>query len=905
VAKAKGSGRGNRGVGFRRRVRRALELAETQRGDYSYDKLYAAIAPALAARGETDRLISSLSRCPDDLSREIAFNEIARLLAEHGHTVAAKQIAQASGDPDRALVEVCAGSAANGNIDHCIDTLCDIGVWGLDEASYNRLQRKLLRWRVTRKFILAKRTSLRYSTLAGFYRQKALKEILRHFRVVIDRDKVVGVAQALASANAISSDLKSWEAAGLLIPWLRDRGAADEAARMADRIKEQALKAEEPELAAKARCIVAEAFGELDRWQEALEIIEPLLTSSDPIEDSVRDSVKYHACKALARCARFDEAIKINDEMASHGHRAWALSEIVSLMLAHGEQEQGDLAAFPVLELADQVAPEKSGDRVFTIISYTYAEFGLTKYAIDAAKAIGDERERNAALETTAFLLLEAGAVEGAQEAACAISDYSKRRDRLSSLSRILLRKGNHEGALATASQITYDRQRAEALGECAKAILAQCTPYERSRWIERFLREARGFRGFAQLAALGEIGQAAFGVHEDAAAEAIAEEALEAAHSADAVGFRFYLGLARSCVEPGFLNAALAILPHWSMEVSETAPVVVRLLARLGRWPEADAMLGRISGLSRIHLLADLAEHAIELGEEERAQQYQVQVEQETDLLTARQIPLARARLARICLLRGNRSAAAELGRSAYEALRGVAEPKALEELAVPLARAAQKSMAIACLPPQPDLRSRSRRQTAIAKALADAGEIDDASEMAKELLATLEVEEQDSFYDDWVRRDCGEVLFISGQPESALPVVLAIGDAKVRVNCLIKIARSFIRVERFAEAEEVFKRVCDIINGPTVGSSAETRAEYASILAQMGRSESAQAELRGALRQAEAQDAEALIGTLMAGAPVLALIDQGQTLYDIARAIEGCAVLARRSRAVVNALR
>jgi hypothetical protein len=663
-------------------------------------------------------------------------------------------------------------------------------------------------------------------------------------------------------------------------------------------VKEEGLKAGRPEIQAKARCIAADALGELDRWQEALEVIEPVLTLSDPIEDSIRDSIKRHACKALARCARFNEAIKINDEMASHGYRAWALSEIVSLMLAHGEQEQGDLAAIRVLELADQVTPEKSGDTMFTAIAYTYAEFGLTKYAIDAAKAIGEERERITALETIAFLLLEAGAVEGAQEAARAISDSSKRWDRLSSLSRILLQKGNHEGALATASQITYDRQRAETLGECAKAILAQCTPYERSHWIERFLREARGFRSFAQLAAFGEIGQSALATHEDATAERIAEEALEAAHSADAVGFRFYLGLARPCVQLGFVNAALAILPHWLMEVSEAVPVVVRLLARLGRWPEADAMLGSISGLSRLHLLADLAEQAIKLGQEERSQEYQGRLEQETDLLTARQIPLARARLARIYLLRGNRSGAAELGLSAYEALRSIGEPKALEELAVPLARAGQKNIAIACLPPQPDLRSRTWREASIAEALAEAGEIEDAAEMAEELLATLETEDRDSFFDDWARRDCGEVLAMANQLELALAVVLAIKDAKVRVNGLVKIARSFVRAERLAKAEEVLKRACDIIGDPTVGSSAETRAEYASILAQMGRSEDAQAELRGALRQAEAQGAEALIGTLIAGAPVLALIDQGQTLYDIARAIEGCAVLARGSR-------
>jgi NACHT domain len=878
----------------------AFELAETQRGEYSYDELYLPIALALAARNETERLISSLRYGSDQVWAQIAFGNIARNLAEHGYTAAAKQVAQASENPDTVLVGVCRGIAAHGDIDHSIKTLHEIGVCGLDEASYNRLQRMLLRWRVTRQFILASKTSLRYSTLAAFYRQRALKEILRHFREVIDRDKIVAVAQALASANAISTRLDSLEAYGLLVPWLHERGAADEAARMADTMKEEALKAGELDVEAKARCIVADAFGELDRWQQALEVIEPVLALLEPIDGSVRGRAKHGACRALARCARYDEAFKINDEMASFENRAWALSEIASLMLAHGEQERGDHAARRVLELATQVTPEKSQVTTKTVIAYTYAEFGLTTYAISAAKSISDARERDEAMDTVAFLLLEADAIQGAQEAACAISDYTKRWSRLSSLSRILLRKGNHEGALTTAAQISYDSQRAEALGECAKAILAQCTPYERNRWIERFLREARGFRGLAQLKALGAIGEAALGVHEDARADAIAEEALEEAHSADAVGFRFYLGLAGSCAELGFANAALAILPHWLMEVSEAIPEVARLLAKLRRWAEADTMADRISGLPRLHLIADLAEQAAKRGEEERAREYEARVQHEVELLTARQIPMAQTRLARLRFLLGDRAAATEIAQQAYDSLKQAGDAKALDELSDPLARAGQRSLAVACLTTGTDSRSRAWRETAIAKDLVAAGALADAVEMAQASLAQIEVGDKDSFYDDWVRGDCVEILAKAGEPDLASEVVSAIDKPDARARGLIKIATSYRRAQRASNAEGALQRLAGLLSDSSLTPG--TRAAYACVLGRMGRLEDGQVKLKGALRQAERESVETFISTLLAGAPVLAQIDQGETLQAIARGLESCRVLTRHARGFGN---
>jgi hypothetical protein len=64
-----------------------------------------------------------------------------------------------------------------------------------------------------------------------------------------------------------------------------------------------------------------------------------------------------------------------------------------------------------------------------------------------------------------------------------------------------------------------------------------------------------------------------------------------------------------------------------------------------------------------------------------------------------------------------------------------------------------------------------------------------------------------------------------------------------------------------------------------------ATKRAELATLLGTMGQSESARAEFLVALRQGEAEGAEKFLNTLLAGAPMLAAVDQGQTLHELLR--------------------
>lgn len=880
----------------------ALEFARLWSEEHDYGELLAPTAVPLAAKGQLNLLISALNASEHSVWKDLAFEKVIRNLAENGRANEARQVANASGQPADSLAQVCAGLTASGKTHQAVEVIEEIGLRTDEELkqNFNWFWRLLFRWRRTRRWLLARLPNDdRFQILAYFYRQQALKAILRNYSESLNESAVVTLGRKMDAATAISSTEDNMEARGQIVQWLVKNGAVGEAMAMTLRMQKEAEALEGRDAQIKARLAVSKAYAEASKWQEALEVLQPVLgdsarahappTSSQQESSQEFDLARAHACKALASCGRYDEALELNSAIESLEWRALRLAELANLMLKSEEKARGEDIARRAEDLVKKVPEEKRQNVVRTVIGYTYADSGQTDHAIAMWQAITDGGERDKALDNLSFLLVEAGQAEAAMKVVLTISDWSRRQDALASLSLNLAHRNKWAEALSTVAKIDGSK-RALTLSNCAEKILPRCEIIHREQWFTRFLEEARYLENFPRLDAFGRVGQIVQTIDE-ARAGTICDEALQTSQGSTVIEPGLYIGIAENCVEVGAMEPALAILRPGSVAVAKEPLRASRVLAQLGQWNEIP-LLDSESGIPLINLLADCARIALARGERERAEQWVDRLRKEMERLKASDVPPAQAHLAQLLLLLGDSKGAQELAQTAYEGGIKAGDRMVRALVSRPLALAGSKDLA---------LKSQAWGEEAIhpwdegtvAEELAEGGHYQDAIETAQAVLEKLP-EMKGSSLEKWARRSCIKALAKAEQPDLAAQAYSVDDDAEMQVDELLEIAQCYHRNQQINKMEETLKRALSVVKKAPAAAVAARHAKVAAFQAAMGYTEQARAELLNALRNAEAEGSKTFLSTLQAGATVLASLDGGVTLLEVLRALERVTVIS-----------
>jgi hypothetical protein len=399
-------------------------------------------------------------------------------------------------------------------------------------------------------------------------------------------------------------------------------------------------------------------------------------------------------------------------------------------------------------------------------------------------------------------------------------------------------------------------------------------------------LQEAGKLQRFERLDALGRIGQAILSAGDTERAKSVAEEALKTAHSQAPLKSRVYLKVALACAEVGATQTALAILDSRETLVEDTE--AVRLLARLGQWDRITPLLERVSGLSRVYRLGAVAETAMQQGERELADRWMELIRKEAEGLNTVDQAEALLVLARLLRLRGDRSDAEKLTRTAFEAVERTGNLTALRNLATRLAQAGNQSLAVKSLLAAEDASLPFWEEAGVAEALATTGQSQEAVAAAQAILSKLDGDNSKQSSNRYPRNLCLRTLVKAGQPDLAQEALSKLDDAEDQVDLLLEIARFYQQSRQSAAAEAALTRALDVLNHSRADALFAKRAELAAVLDRIGRQERARALLLEALRRAEETGAEIFIDTFIASTPVLAALDQGRTLIEVLHAME-----------------
>ena len=868
----------------------ALDVASTDVEEYRRRALVAGIAAPFVTAGRSDLLLKALGDLPDDFWRKVAFADVVEALTARGHTEAALDIARASPDSDDALARMCRELARRGDFDRCIATFQDIGVERKDPEgdppawTMRYLQSFVRRW----LGVPSSPPPLTYSVLAGLRRRRALKDILLYSPVDLDARATAGFAARLEPAVMLEHDADDVEALGDIVDWLVEHGAGNDAVALARRMKSAVGAIEGAAEQAKGRCYVSDALGAAGAWEEALEIVQPLLESDQETSPGGRDPARWCAAAALAHLDRVDDAQQVANAIESAETRALVTATIASVLSNVGRGEQAATLVADALECALGV-PEARRTTVVTAIAYQYGEAGQARPAVAALRTIPAQADRDKALNVLAYLLALAGNIDGALESARAIADFSKRQDRFASLARILARRRNYEGALMSALQIEYVYGRARAVGECAQTILQNCDIYEREGWLPRLLRAARSLGDPDRLEALGRIGQAVLAWKDRQRALEIVTEAFATAHIVQGPGTKVYLGFARALAEIGEADKALAMLDRGRVAETESAGEAALLLARLAAWERAREIVDRLRGLPRLRTLAAGVEIAVATGQPDRARDWAELVEREAENLEPRERATARAHAARVFFVLGDRERSRVLAESAF-ADSGALDHDGLRELSISLARAGQGDLAARCLAGDEDRKWQELYQARVAEALAEAAQKDAALDLASRVFDSAAAPGADRFMVAWTRRHAVVALARAGRGDLALQKAQLLDNGSERTLALSEIARSFVTMNQPAEARSTVRKAFETINNVLLRNASlhVARASLAAILASIGDVAEAGRALQEAIRLGQAQGMDGFFDTLVAGVPVLTSLDAGATAWEVFEALE-----------------
>lgn len=334
-------------------------------------------------------------------------------------------------------------------------------------------------------------------------------------------------------------------------------------------------------------------------------------------------------------------------------------------------------------------------------------------------------------------------------------------------------------------------------------------------------------------------------------------------------------------------------MIDRGALSETDAAADAALLLARLGHSDRAREILDRRVGWQRAKLLADLAEAAASHGQPDRAEEYGTLLREQVQHLSAHEAPWAMARVARLFLLRGDRTRAHELAESAFNALAGVEEGRYLRELGGPLARAGETALALKCVRRDDD--DWMLGESEIAENAAEAGNVLDAVAIAVRLLDTLSAAGSDTFWNTWITRHCIAALVKANRLDLATQKTQLINDPKERTQALIMIAQAYGKAGKTSRALGVTRVALDLVH--TTGDSPlpVEQAQLAAILSTVDRA-AASNELRDALRAAQGESSEAFFETLVAGAPMLASLDGGNVLFEILHTLARAPTVAQR---------
>jgi tetratricopeptide (TPR) repeat protein len=881
----------------------ALGLAAKYNNEHWHPDLITRIATALAAKGQIDRLLNFLE---DRESTKWQFLEapvVLNELAKHGYIDEAKKIAQWSDITDHGYAHICCGLAMRGDTAGCVRVLGEIGLQEDDEVvvpQVNGVWSRLLGWVSARRGLpIRVRNGPHYTILAHFYRRQALEQILNNFHYELTQVELVSFAERLDSAAAISSGLENVQTRSLLVRWLARRGASNKVTQILKKMKDDALGVERWNDQAEARCIVSEGLGTVGRWEEAFQVVESVLTSDKPIDKDALESARGSGCKALVHCGRFDEALRLNEEIESLPLRVRTLAEITAHLHTTGEGAKADDMARKVTELIGDIDHEGLQSTIRVLVAYRYAKAGLGAPALTMAATIADQWERDRVHDGLAHFLLEAGQLKEAQDAACAISNWSKSRATFRSLVRILVKNGKYQEALSILGRTESEFLRSETLSESANSIISRCTPYERGAWADRLVREAATMSGFAQMYALGQIGRVVLQGGDRLRAETIAELALEVAHGIRKLPPEAYLSFARACAEVLATEKTLLFLARRPDTETGSMTEVALMLAQVDRWSDVAEVVSRRSGIERTSILERLAQQAITRGQRERAKECAAIIRRDSEALSASQRAIALIRLAGLHLLLGDPNVARELARTGYDYYAKANDNEALKGLGRVLARAGQMDLVLECLSKEGEGRSRAWKEAEVAIELAESGQCDDAVNFALSAIERMETERDEPLHDLFCSK-CVEALARAGRLDLASEKVALIKEPHERASALLKSAASCQQAPQQPQVEKLLQQVRLMIDNLTAARASVMRAELAAVFQKIGRSESAKSELLEALRLAEGEGLTTFLDALMVGASVLAAMDQGETLWEVVQGLEQCTFLSRRDGGV-----
>jgi hypothetical protein len=876
----------------------AIELVQAQANDFVYSKCLKLVVVPLVQGNAFERLLDCISKSEITWEVKLAVSSAVQTLASAGFVTEAKQLAGLVSDfSQNPLVNICEALARKGDIEGCLSTLGEIGLRSRSEllSDLTDFGKLLCRWNIVADWILRNKKHGRYKLMADFERGEALKKIVLHLPNKVAAAEAPSLARRLTTLVAIEPGISSIKSRAELVDWLADCGAIDAALAIARELRGEAAVIDYPPTQRTAREIASRALGKAGKWDEAYELLEPLLAGTDTDEadqSDGADGTRLEAVDALAQCKKHDEALALCEQIKNACIRAYGLAKIAVELDRTDAVRSKEIttAAFDLVRLHHV---DKERESTYKAIAFAFAGQGFAEEA-RAAAALLDASVQNNVLSTIVYLLLEAGNIDDAETTARSISDSSVQRQELLRVMRHLLKSHQYERAFETANKHSYEGNRFDALIEWMEVVLAERPPYERNRWVEKALTIAKRDSSASGLGFRGRLGRAVMKIGDRDRAEAILTDTLSLAlGELGNIGW-VHVSLARACVDcRPEVARSIALRRLTDKSLIESAALI---LTKLGDWDQVALKIGEVTGAVRIRLLAAVGDTAIERGANGRAREYLKQLHDYLDSVPEAERPAGLTKAARLHLLLGDRDDAADLCRRAHEQMVQLGDAAKLESLAVPIARAGLKDLALQCLT-EPDEWRRRWVQADIARGLAEAGLSDSAVELAQATLASAGGD------DDWIRAECSEALAKGGRPDLALQVALQLNKPHYRGPALVKLVSIHIEAGRAQQAEEVLSLVLAADPASDNALSAQTRAEAAAMLLRLGNRERATSELVAAFAHAVMAGTDAFLASVNAGAPVLAAALPDGGVWTLVDGLELAATVLRTPMQVGDA--